>query len=132
MGRLGSYSIGILCSLVLHVGLGAFIVTNWEPEQKRQIVAPKYIDARLLELREKSRPKEKKPGQAGSDAARKKAEAERRRREAEKRRRAEARKRPKRENAAKPRPKKRLKRKSAAKPRPKKRLKRKSAAVKRR
>lgn len=91
MGKLTSYCIAVMFSLLLHVGLGVFIVNRWEPEQKRQIVAPSYIDARLLELKEKSKPKEKKrPAQTGNEAARKKKEAERRRREAEKRRRAEA------------------------------------------
>ena len=96
LGKIGSYSTATLCSVVLHGGLIALLVGNWVPsESERKFIPPKYIDAKLLQLKaaEKPKPKPRKD----NSAARKQAEAEARKkaeakRKAEQKKKAEAKK----------------------------------------
>ncbi|MCV6605408.1 MAG: hypothetical protein OIF34_08885, partial [Porticoccaceae bacterium] len=65
MGNLFSYSAATLFSVALHLGLVVLVVNKWVPEEtERKIVAPKYIDAKLLQLKEKEKPKPKKDNSA--------------------------------------------------------------------
>ncbi|MGB0450232.1 MAG: protein TolA, partial [Porticoccaceae bacterium] len=52
-----SYSVAILLSLVLHVGLVGALFVDWQPESERVIMQPQYIEAKLVELA----PKKKAP-----------------------------------------------------------------------
>ncbi|WIO73382.1 cell envelope integrity protein TolA [Porticoccaceae bacterium LTM1] len=98
LGKAGSYSAATLCTLVLHAGLVFVVTANWTPEREhRKAVTPKYIDAKLVELKAKEEPKAKpkkqpdnqKKIQQQKEAERKAAEAKKKA-QAEKRRKAEA------------------------------------------
>ena len=54
LGKVGTYSTAVVCSVALHVGLVALLVSKWVPDEPRQqVVTPKFIDAKLLELKAK-------------------------------------------------------------------------------
>ncbi|UTW46460.1 cell envelope integrity protein TolA [bacterium SCSIO 12696] len=103
--------------MALHAGLIVLVVTKWVPDEpERKIVTPKYIDAKLLQLTEKEKPKPKKDNSAAKrreqerqrklaeDKRRKEAaEKKRKQQEAEKRRKAEAEKKRKQAEAEKKR-----------------------------
>ncbi|MGS2723785.1 cell envelope integrity protein TolA [Porticoccus sp. GXU_MW_L64] len=112
-----SYSTATLCSIALHVVVAVLVANKWGPQEaERKIVAPKYIDAKLLQLKEKEQPKPKKDNSAAkrreqerqkklAAEKKRKAEAEKKRKqkEAEKRRKAEAEKQRKKAEAEKKR-----------------------------
>ena len=45
-----SYSVAVFCSLVLHVALVGALFVDWQPESKRVIMQPQYIEAKLVAL----------------------------------------------------------------------------------
>ncbi|MDG1818751.1 MAG: cell envelope integrity protein TolA [Porticoccaceae bacterium] len=57
MSRSLSYSVAILFSLLLHIGLVGAMFVDWPSESKRVIMQPQYIEAKLVELA----PKKKAP-----------------------------------------------------------------------
>ena len=86
LGKVGSYSTAVMCSVVLHAGLVVLLVSNWVPEEsERKFIAPKYIDARLLQLKATEKPKK------DNSAAKKKAAADAKKR-ADARKKADAKK----------------------------------------
>ena len=52
-----SYSVAVFCSLVLHAALVGALFVDWQPESKRVIMQPQYIEAKLVALA----PKKKTP-----------------------------------------------------------------------
>jgi colicin import membrane protein len=83
-----SYSAGILCSMVIHVAVIVALLINWQPDSKKVMVQPQYIEAKLVELAPKKKPVAKKPPKSNVDAAKKKREQDKRR--AAERKKAEA------------------------------------------
>ncbi len=58
MGKTTSYFTATLCSLALHALLVTVVVSNWQPaEQQRKTIKPKYVQARLVTLEERAKPK---------------------------------------------------------------------------
>ena len=74
-----SYSAGILFSMVIHVAVIAALLINWQPDSKKVMVQPQYIEAKLVELAPKKKPVAKKPPKPKVDAAKKKREQDKRR-----------------------------------------------------
>ncbi|MDX2465391.1 MAG: energy transducer TonB [Porticoccus sp.] len=62
-GRVTSYSIAILVSLALHSFVIFLLVSHWGAEKTpRKAVPPKYVQAKLIQLEEKAKPRpEAKP-----------------------------------------------------------------------
>lgn len=61
-GKVSSFTVAVLVSLLLHAFIVALMVVHWEPERKqRKITQPKYVQATLLKLEEKAKPKPKPP-----------------------------------------------------------------------
>jgi TolA protein len=59
-GRVVSYSVAILVSLVLHSFVIYSLVSHWGAEKTpRKVAPPKYIQAKLVQLEEKAKPKPK-------------------------------------------------------------------------
>ena len=78
MGSFLSYSVAVLVSLVLHLGLLAVLFVGWEPETTRIMVQPQYIKATLVELAPKKTVQPKaKPKKPKVDIAKQKREAKR-------------------------------------------------------
>jgi colicin import membrane protein len=77
-----SYSVAILLSLMLHLGLVGALFVDWQPETKRVIVQPQYIEAKLVELAPKKKAQVLKPKAAPKkprvDLAKKKREEKKR------------------------------------------------------
>jgi colicin import membrane protein len=86
MRNVTSYSTGALFSIVLHVGVVAALLMNWESDSKKVIIQPQYIEAKLVELAPKKKPVVKKP------AAKKPLDRNKKKREQDKGRAAEKRK----------------------------------------
>lgn len=64
-GRVVSYSIAILVSLVLHSFVIFSLVNHWGAEKAfRKVAPPKYIQAKLVQLEEKAKPKLKEKPKA--------------------------------------------------------------------
>jgi colicin import membrane protein len=61
MGNSLSYSVAILLSLVLHIALVGALFVDWQPESKRVIMQPQYIEAKLVELAPKKKAPASKP-----------------------------------------------------------------------
>jgi colicin import membrane protein len=82
MSRSLSYSVAILFSLVLHVGLVGALFVDWQPDSKRVIMQPQYIEAKLVALAPKKKtpaPKSKAaPKKPKVDLAKKKREEKKR------------------------------------------------------
>ena len=86
MGKFISYSIALVCSLIVHAGAALLVFGDWESgTHERKIVAPKYIDATLLQLKEEAKPPPKK-----DNSAAKRREQERLKKLAEQKRRKQA------------------------------------------
>mgnify|MGYP003147122754 CR=1 FL=1 len=61
-GKVSSFTVAVVVSLLLHACMVALLVVHWEPERKqRKITQPKYVQATLLKLEEKAKPKPKPP-----------------------------------------------------------------------
>tara|TARA_B110000967_G_scaffold173513_1_gene185165 strand:- start:21 stop:782 length:762 start_codon:yes stop_codon:yes gene_type:complete len=79
-----SYSVAILLSLLLHIGLVGAMFVDWQPESKRVIMQPQYIEAKLVKLAPKKKapvPKAKpkaSPKKPKVDLAKKKREEKKR------------------------------------------------------
>ena len=76
MGSLLSYSVAVLVSLALHLGLLAVLFVGWEPETSRVMIQPQFIEAKLVELAPKKTVAPRKPK---VDLAKQKREAKKRR-----------------------------------------------------
>jgi len=79
MGSFLSYSVAVLVSLALHLGLVAVLFVGWEPETTRVMMQPQFIEAKLVELAPKKvvQPKAK-PKKPKVDLAKQKREAKKR------------------------------------------------------
>tara|TARA_B110000902_G_scaffold251425_1_gene311670 strand:- start:818 stop:1573 length:756 start_codon:yes stop_codon:yes gene_type:complete len=76
MGSFLSYSVAVLVSLALHLGLLAVLFVGWEPETSRVMIQPQYIKATLVELAPKKTVQPKaKPKTPKVDIAKQKREA---------------------------------------------------------
>ena len=59
-GKVSSFTVAVVVSLLLHACMLVLLVVHWEPERKqRKITQPKYVQATLLKLEEKAKPKPK-------------------------------------------------------------------------
>ena len=76
MRNFTSYSAGALFSFLLHGLVVAALFYSWEPDTKKVVIQPKYIEAKLVELAPKKKPEVKKPK---VDQAKKRRELEKRR-----------------------------------------------------
>ena len=76
MGSFFSYSVAVLVSLALHLGLLAILFVGWEPETTRVMIQPQYIEAKLVELAPKKVAQAKAKPKA--DIAKQKREAKKR------------------------------------------------------
>ena len=74
--------------MVIHVVVIGALLINWQPDSKKVMVQPQYIEAKLVELAPKKKPVAKKPPKPKVDAAKKKREQDKRR--AAERKKAEA------------------------------------------
>ena len=77
MGSFLSYSVAILVSLALHLGLLVLLFVGWHPETTKVMMQPQYIEAKLVELAPKKtvQPKAKPKAQkAKEDEAKRKRE----------------------------------------------------------
>ncbi len=71
MGSFLSYSVAILISLALHLGLIVLLFVGWQPEVTQVMMQPQYIEAKLVELAPK---KVVQPQQSKVDAAKRQRE----------------------------------------------------------
>lgn len=78
MREVTSYTTGALFSIVLHLGVVAALLANWEIDSKKVIIQPQYIEAKIVELAPKKKPVAKPP-KPKVDRAAKKREQDRRR-----------------------------------------------------
>ena len=85
MRNVTSYSTGALLSIIIHVGVLAALVINWESDSKKVIIQPQYIEAKLVQLAPKKTPVVKKPAKPKVDRAKKKREQDKRRADQKKR-----------------------------------------------
>jgi colicin import membrane protein len=74
MSRILSYIIGVMVSVVVHVGVIAALWTNWQPSSDTVYLQPKYVVAELVQLapRVPAVSKEKKTSAISDQLARKK------------------------------------------------------------
>jgi colicin import membrane protein len=74
MSRILSYIIGVMVSVVVHVGVIAALWTNWQPSSDTVYLQPKYVVAELVQLapRVPAVSKEKKTSAISEQLARKK------------------------------------------------------------
>ena len=56
-----SYSVAVLLSLLLHAGVVAAFLVDWQPETERVIMQPQYIEAKLVALAPKVKTEPAKP-----------------------------------------------------------------------
>ena len=59
MGVRTSYFIAAIASIAFHGVVIAVVLANWEPESKKTIIQPQYIQAELIELAPKKKPVKK-------------------------------------------------------------------------
>jgi len=78
MREVTSYATGALFSIVLHLGVVAALLANWETDSKKVVIQPQYIEAKIVELAPKKKPAAKPP-KPKIDRAAKKREQDRRR-----------------------------------------------------
>jgi TonB family protein len=59
-GKVFSYSVATLVSIVIHALILAILIVQWEPEKSaRKTAPPKYVQAKLIQMEEKAKPKPK-------------------------------------------------------------------------
>lgn len=59
-GKVFSYSVAMLVSIVIHALVIAMLIVQWEPEKSaRKTAPPKYVQAKLIQMEEKAKPKPK-------------------------------------------------------------------------
>jgi colicin import membrane protein len=77
-----SYSVAILFSLALHLGLVGALFIDWQPDSERVVMRPQYIEAKLVDLAPKKKVSPTKPKAAPKkprvDLAKKKREEKKR------------------------------------------------------
>jgi colicin import membrane protein len=77
-----SYSVAILLSLALHLGLVGALFIDWQPDSERVVIRPQYIEAKLVDLAPKKKASPTKPKAAPKkprvDLAKKKREEQKR------------------------------------------------------
>lgn len=76
---MASYIIAILLSIALHLVVIVALLINWQPQSKKIIVQPQYIQAQLVELAAKKKPSQKKQVKPAVDLQAKKRAMEKRR-----------------------------------------------------
>ena len=59
MGSKSSYFIAAISSIGIHAIVILAVLANWEPESKKTVVQPQYIQAELIELAPKKKPVKK-------------------------------------------------------------------------
>ncbi len=90
MGNFSSYATAVLVSIAVHVLVVGALLVNWQPDTKRVMMQPQFIEAKLVELAPKKKPAVKKP--ATTKPAKPKVDLAAKKREADKRRAAEKKK----------------------------------------
>lgn len=90
MGNFSSYATAVLVSIAVHVLVVGALLVNWQPDTKRVMMQPQFIEAKLVELAPKKKPVVKKP--ATTKPAKPKVDLAAKKREADKRRAAEKKK----------------------------------------
>lgn len=79
MGVRTSYFIAAIASIAFHGVVIAVVLANWEPESKKTIIQPQYIQAELVELAPKKKPVKNPKAKASADRIAKQREIENRR-----------------------------------------------------
>lgn len=78
IGTKSSYFIAAISSIGIHAVVIAVVLTNWEPDSKRTLVQPQYIQAELIELAPKKKPVKKPKATPSVDRAAKQREIDKR------------------------------------------------------
>lgn len=83
MSNFLSYATAVLVSIAVHLLVVGALLINWQPDTKRVMMQPQFIEAKLVELAPKKKPVTKKPAATPPkpkiDLAKKKREAHKRR-----------------------------------------------------
>ena len=66
-----SYAIAVVASVALHVVVVGALLANWQPDTARIMVQPQFIEAKLVELAPKAKPKPPAPQKPKVDVAKK-------------------------------------------------------------
>ncbi len=66
-----SYAIAVVASVALHVVVVGALLANWQPDTARIMVQPQFIEAKLVELAPKYKPKPPAPQKPKVDVAKK-------------------------------------------------------------
>ena len=78
MGSKSSYFIAAISSIGIHAVVILAVLANWEPESKKTVVQPQYIQAELIELAPKKKPVKKPKVTPSIDRAAKQREIDKR------------------------------------------------------
>ena len=78
MGTKSSYFIAAISSIGIHAVVILAVLANWEPDSKKTIVKPQYIQAELIELAPKKKPVKKPKATPSVDRAAKLREIDKR------------------------------------------------------
>jgi colicin import membrane protein len=78
IGTKSSYFIAAISSIGIHAVVIAAVLANWEPDSKRTLVQPQYIQAELIELAPKKKPVKKPKATPSVDRAAKQREIDKR------------------------------------------------------
>jgi colicin import membrane protein len=62
MSAQGSYFIAAIASIGIHAAVIVVVLANWEPESKKTVIQPQYIEAELIELAPKKKISQKTKG----------------------------------------------------------------------
>ena len=68
MGKIASYSIAALVSLSIHAVAIVALLINWQPDSKRTVVQPQFIQAELVQLVAEKKSVEKQKSKSVADA----------------------------------------------------------------
>ena len=79
MGTKSSYFIAVISSIGIHAIVILAVLANWEPETKRTVVQPQYIQAELIQLAPKKTAVTKPAAKPKIDRAAKQREIDKRR-----------------------------------------------------
>jgi colicin import membrane protein len=79
IGTKSSYFIAVISSIGIHAIVIAAVLANWEPENKRTLVQPQYIQAELIQLAPKKVAVNKPKAKPAIDRAAKQREIDKRR-----------------------------------------------------
>ena len=78
IGSKSSYFIAAISSIGIHAVVILAVLANWEPESKKTVVQPQYIQAELIELAPKKKPVKKPTVTPSTDRAAKQREIDKR------------------------------------------------------